>query len=181
MSAQLCSSNRSTKSDGPSSFSKHEYIHAFLPARGYTVACHARRERESAEVAKAAAQLLSREPRVFIRPNVRGTLVAIEKAASHSVSLFTIIMWGARSRFERIWLSYWIHSSLFFHFASSITIITIITSILFTLKSAVQQKGAECSLLNRGHSVESRARLAGKRRSRGSILAPAEHSRSLLT
>ena len=56
-----------------------------------TVACHARRERESAEVAKAAAQLLSREPRVFIsRPNVRGTLVAVEKAASHSVSLFTI-------------------------------------------------------------------------------------------
>ena len=51
---------------------------------------------------KFAAQLLSREPRVFIRPNVRGTLVAIEKAASHSVSLFTIIMWGARSRFERI-------------------------------------------------------------------------------
>ena len=29
-----------------------------------------------------AAQLLSREPRVFIsRPNVRGTLVAVEKAA----------------------------------------------------------------------------------------------------
>jgi len=84
-----------------------------------------------------AAQLLSREPRVFIRPNVRGTLVAIEKSASHSVSLFTIILWGARFRFERIWLSYWIHSSLFFHFASSITIITIITtsSILFTLKS----------------------------------------------
>ena len=105
------------------------------PRASDTVACHARRERESAEVAKAAAQLLSREPRVFIRPNVRGTLVAIEKAASHSVSLFTIIMWGARSRFERIWLSYWIHSSLRFHFASSITIITIITSTLFTLKS----------------------------------------------
>ena len=48
-----------------------------------------------------AAQLLSREPRVFIsRPNVRGTLVAVEKAASHSVSLFNIIMWGARSRFK---------------------------------------------------------------------------------
>ena len=39
-----------------------------------------------------AAQLLSREPRVFIRPNARGTLVAIEKAASHSVSLLTVIM-----------------------------------------------------------------------------------------
>ena len=34
------------------------------------------------------------------RPNVRGTLVAVEKAASHSVSLFTIIVWGARSRFK---------------------------------------------------------------------------------
>ena len=69
-----------------------------------TIACHARRERESAEVAKAAAQLLSREPRVFIsRPNVRGTLVAVEKAASHSVSLSTFITWGARSRFKRVW------------------------------------------------------------------------------
>ena len=64
------------------------------------MACHARRERESAEVAKAAAQLLSREPRVFSRPNVRGTLVVVEKAASHSVSLFNIIVWGARSRFK---------------------------------------------------------------------------------
>ena len=34
------------------------------------------------------------------RPNVRGTLVAVEKAASHSVSLSTIIVWGARSRFK---------------------------------------------------------------------------------
>ena len=52
----------------------------------------------------SAAQLLSREPRVFIsRPNVRGTLVAVEKAASHSVSLSTIITWGARSRFKRVW------------------------------------------------------------------------------
>ena len=76
-----------------------------------TVACHASRERESAEVAKAAAQLLSREPRVFSRPNVRGTLVAVEKAASHSVSLFTIIVWGARSRFKRIWLSCWTPSN----------------------------------------------------------------------
>ena len=47
-----------------------------------------------------AAQLLSREPRVCIRPNVRGTLVAIEKAASRSVSLFNIIVWRARSRFK---------------------------------------------------------------------------------
>ena len=37
------------------------------------------------------------------RPNVRGTLVAVEKAASHSVSLSTIITWGARSRFKRVW------------------------------------------------------------------------------
>ena len=51
-----------------------------------------------------AAQLLSREPRVFIsRPNVRGTLVAVEKAASHSVSLSTFNTWGARSRFKRVW------------------------------------------------------------------------------
>jgi hypothetical protein len=34
------------------------------------------------------------------RPNVRGTLVAVEKAASHSVSLFTIIVWEARSRYK---------------------------------------------------------------------------------
>ena len=64
------------------------------PRASDTVACHASKERESAEVAKAAAQLLSREPRVFSRPNVRGTLVAVEKAASHSVSLFTIFVWG---------------------------------------------------------------------------------------
>ena len=61
-----------------------------------------------------AAQLLSREPRVFIsRPNVRGTLVAVEKAASHSVSLSTIITWGARSRLKRVWWSCCIQSSLF--------------------------------------------------------------------
>ena len=70
------------------------------PRASDTVACHASRERESAEAAKAAAQLLSREPRVFSRPNVRGTLVVVEKAASHSVSLFNIIVWGARSRFK---------------------------------------------------------------------------------
>ena len=34
------------------------------------------------------------------RPNVGGTLVAVEKAASHSVSLFTIIVWEARSRYK---------------------------------------------------------------------------------
>ena len=34
LTAQLRSLNRSTKSDGPSSFSKHEYIQAFRPARG---------------------------------------------------------------------------------------------------------------------------------------------------
>ena len=72
------------------------------PRASDTVACHASRERESAEVAKAAAQLLSREPRVFSRPNVRGTLVAVEKAASHSVSLITIFVWGARSRFKAL-------------------------------------------------------------------------------
>ena len=99
LTAQLCSINRSTKSDGPSSFSSTST--SCVPSGASdTVACHARRERESAEVAKAAAQLLSREPRVFTRPNVRSTLVAIEKAARHSVSLFTIIMWGARSRFK---------------------------------------------------------------------------------
>ena len=36
------------------------------------------------------------------RPNVRGTLVAVEKAASHSVSLFNIIVWRARSRFKAL-------------------------------------------------------------------------------
>ena len=70
-----------------------------------------------------AAQLLSREPRVFSRPNVRGTLVAVEKAASHSVSLFTIIVWGARSRFKRIWLSWRTPSCLSFDFALSCILI----------------------------------------------------------
>ena len=103
LTAQLCSINRSTKSDGPSPFSSTSTSCAPSGASD-TVACHARRERESAEVAKAAAQFLSREPRVFIsRPNVRGTLVTVEKAASHSVSLSTFITWGAISRFKRVW------------------------------------------------------------------------------
>ena len=36
------------------------------------------------------------------RPNVRGTLVAVEKAASNSVSFVSIIVWGARSRFKAL-------------------------------------------------------------------------------
>ena len=72
----------------------------------------------------SAAQLLSREPRVFFsRPNVRGTLVAVEKAASHSVSFVTIIVWGARSRFKRIWLSWRTPSCLSFDFALSCILI----------------------------------------------------------
>ena len=43
-------------------------------------------------------------------------------------------MWGARSRFKRVWWSCWTQSSLVFHFASSITIITSVVYI-FTLKS----------------------------------------------
>ena len=74
-----------------------------------------------------AAQLLSREPRVFIsRPNVRGTLVAVEKAASHSVSLFTIYHYyvGSQISIQARLVELLDSEQLSFHFASSMTIST---------------------------------------------------------
>ena len=72
-----------------------------------------------------AAQLLSREPRVFIsRPNVRGTLVTVEKAASHSVSLSTLLRGEPDPDSSAFGRAAGFRAACVFHFAFLRTIIT---------------------------------------------------------